>query len=101
MQEELTIQMATLQGSLSYHCQSYYEILSHIHSSRLGAEACFSKASDVVFWPHMNTYIKEEVDNLATCTTWEFAHITSSLYHSSSNGKAENCKEINQKESER
>ena len=43
------------------------ELLSRIHSSHLGAEACLRKARDVVFWPHVNADIKEEVGNCATC----------------------------------
>ena len=43
------------------------ELHSRIHSSHLGAEACLRKAHDVVFWPHMNADIKEEVGNCATC----------------------------------
>ena len=46
------------------------EILGHIHSSHLGAESCLHKERDIVYWPHMNTDIKE-VGKCAVCN--EFA----------------------------
>ena len=37
------------------------EIMSRIHSSHLGVEACLRKARDSVFWPNMNAEVKEKV----------------------------------------
>lgn len=43
------------------------EIMSRIHSSHLGIESCRRKARVVVFWPGMNSQIKEIVSNCHVC----------------------------------
>ena len=69
MQEELTMQNGIIYKGHRVIIPKAMraELLSHIHSSHLGAEACLRKARDVVFWPHINADIKEEVGNCATC----------------------------------
>ena len=42
------------------------EITSRIHSSHLGIETCLRKARDVVFWPAINSEIKEAVSRCST-----------------------------------
>ena len=41
------------------------EIMSRIHSSHLGIESCLRKARDVVFWPGMDSQIKEIVSAMS------------------------------------
>ena len=47
------------------------EILSRIHSSHLGIESCLRKARDVVFWPGMNSQIKDVVSNCHVCAEFQ------------------------------
>ena len=47
------------------------EIMSRIHSSHLGIESCRRKARDVVFWPGMNSQIKEIVSNCHVCAEFQ------------------------------
>ena len=36
-------------------------MISRIHSSHLGVEACLRKARDTVFWPGMNTEVSDQI----------------------------------------
>ena len=47
------------------------EITSRIHSSHLGIEACLRKARDAVFWPSMNSEIKEAVTRCSVCAEFQ------------------------------
>ena len=47
------------------------EIMSRIHSSHLGIESCRRKARVVVFWPGMNSQIKEIVSNCHVCAEFQ------------------------------
>lgn len=47
------------------------EVTSRIHSSHLGIEACLRKARDLVFWPSMNSEIKEAVTNCSICAEFQ------------------------------
>ena len=42
-------------------------MLSKIHSSHLGAEACIRKAKDRLFWPNMGNNIRSFIENCPTC----------------------------------
>ena len=46
------------------------EMLTRIHSSHLGAEACLRKAKDVLFWPQMSAEIKDKVSNCTACNEY-------------------------------
>ena len=73
IREELTIQNGIIYKGhrVVVPKQMRPEILGRIHFSHLGAESCLRKARDIVYWPHMNTDIKEEVGKCAVCN--EFA----------------------------
>ena len=73
IREELTIQNGIIYKGhrVVVPKQMRPEILGRIHLSHLGAESCLRKARDIVYWPHMNTDIKEEVGKCAVCN--EFA----------------------------
>lgn len=43
------------------------EMLTKIHSSHLGTEACMRKAKDLVFWPRMYRDIKDITEKCVTC----------------------------------
>ena len=43
------------------------EVMTRIHSSHLGIESCLRKARDLVFWPSMNSEIKETITNCSVC----------------------------------
>ena len=44
------------------------EILTRIHSSDLGIEACLRKARDSLYWPNMNDEIKDYISQFSTCS---------------------------------
>ena len=43
------------------------EVMSKIHSSHLGIEACLRKARDSVFWPNMTSDEREQVSQCSIC----------------------------------
>ena len=47
------------------------EMISRIHSSHLGIETCLRKARDLVFWPSMNSEIKEAVIKCSVCAEYQ------------------------------
>ena len=47
------------------------EMISRIHSSHLGIESCLRKARDLVFWPSMNSEIKEAVIKCSVCAEYQ------------------------------
>ncbi|KAK3724232.1 hypothetical protein QZH41_002381 [Actinostola sp. cb2023] len=47
------------------------EVTSRIHSSHLGIESCLRKARDLVFWPSMNSEIKEAITNCSICAEYQ------------------------------
>ena len=47
------------------------EIILRSHASHLGIEACLRKARDVVFWPGMNSEIKEAVSKCSVCADFQ------------------------------
>ena len=47
------------------------EMISRIHSSHLGIESCLQKARDLVFWPSMNSEIKEAVIKCSVCAEYQ------------------------------
>ncbi|XP_028512649.1 uncharacterized protein K02A2.6 [Exaiptasia diaphana] len=47
------------------------EASSRIHSSHLGIESCLRKARDLVFWPSMNSEIKEAITNCSICAEYQ------------------------------
>ena len=69
IREELTIQNGIIYKGhrVVIPKEMRKEILGRIHSSHLGAESCLRKARDIVYWPHMNTDVKEEVGKCAVC----------------------------------
>ena len=46
------------------------EMLTRIHASHLGAEACFCKARDVISWPTMKPEVKDFVSNCIACNDY-------------------------------
>ena len=68
----------TLHNGILFKCQRIIvpkalraEITSRVHSSHLGIEACLRKARDVVFWPSMNSEIKEAITRCAVCAEYQ------------------------------
>lgn len=47
------------------------EVISRLHSSHLGIEACLRKARDRVYWPAMNSDIKEAVAKCEVCAEYQ------------------------------
>ena len=47
------------------------EVISRLHSSHLGIEACLRKARDRVYWPAMNSDIKEAVTKCQVCAEYQ------------------------------
>ena len=43
------------------------EILTRIYASHLGAETCLRKARDVIYWPAMNSEVKDFIRNCNAC----------------------------------
>ena len=43
------------------------EVMSKIHSSHLGIEACLRKARDSVFWPNMSGDVRDQVSQCSIC----------------------------------
>ena len=50
------------------------EMLARLHSSHLGIDACLRKARDRIYWPNMNTHIKEAVAKCEVCTEYQTAN---------------------------
>lgn len=44
------------------------EVMSKIHSSHLGIEACLRKARDSVFWPNMTGDVRDQVSQCSICS---------------------------------
>ena len=47
------------------------EVTARLHSSHLGIEACLRKARDRVYWPAMNSDIKEAVAKCEVCAEYQ------------------------------
>ena len=47
------------------------EIRSDIHQSHVGIEGCLRRARESVFWPGMNSQIKEWIQSCETCRKFE------------------------------
>jgi len=47
------------------------KVISRLHSSHLGIEACLRKARDRVYWPAMNSDIKEAVTKCQVCAEFQ------------------------------
>ena len=47
------------------------EVMSKIHSSHLGIEACLRKARDSVFWPNMTGDVRDQVSQCSICSEWQ------------------------------
>ena len=48
-------------------------VLSRIHRSHIGVEGCLRRARESVYWPGMNTAVKEYISRCETCRTCEIA----------------------------
>ncbi|RXN31866.1 Retrovirus-related Pol poly from transposon [Labeo rohita] len=48
------------------------EMLTRIHATHIGGEACYRQAKETLFWPNMRSEIKDYVTNCAACN--EYAH---------------------------
>uniref|UniRef100_A0A8C7JBX1 Gypsy retrotransposon integrase-like protein 1 n=1 Tax=Oncorhynchus kisutch TaxID=8019 RepID=A0A8C7JBX1_ONCKI len=48
------------------------EMLTRIHSSHVGGDACYRQARETLYWPNMQAEIKDFVSNCTTCN--EYAH---------------------------
>ena len=46
------------------------EMLTRIHTSHLGAETRLSKARDVIYWPTMNSEVKDFISNCFACNDY-------------------------------
>ena len=40
---------------------------TRIHASHLGAETCLHKARDAIYWPKMNSEVKDFISNCTVC----------------------------------
>ncbi|KAJ8398719.1 hypothetical protein AAFF_G00419160, partial [Aldrovandia affinis] len=81
------------------------EMLTRIHSSHIGGEACYRHAQETLYWPNMQTEIKDFVSTCSTCNVYAHnqqketmlshdLHVTSSPRHPKANGKAESAVKI-------
>ena len=43
------------------------EMLTRIHASHLGVQTCLRKARDVIYWPTMNSEVKDFIRNFTAC----------------------------------
>ncbi|KAJ8385140.1 hypothetical protein AAFF_G00192810 [Aldrovandia affinis] len=68
------------------------EMLTCIHSSHIGGEACYRHAQETLYWPNMQTEIKDFFTRFTS--EWEFEHVTSSPRHPKANGKAKSAVKI-------
>ncbi|KAJ8387828.1 hypothetical protein AAFF_G00149770 [Aldrovandia affinis] len=46
------------------------EMLTRIHSSHIGGEACYRHAQETLYWPNMHTEIKDFVSTCSTCNVY-------------------------------
>ncbi|KAJ8369334.1 hypothetical protein SKAU_G00093620 [Synaphobranchus kaupii] len=46
------------------------EMLTRIHSSHIGGEACYRHAQETLYWPNMQTEIKDFVSTCSTCNAY-------------------------------
>ncbi|KAJ8398705.1 hypothetical protein AAFF_G00419020 [Aldrovandia affinis] len=46
------------------------EMLTRIHSSHIGGEACYRHAQETLYWPNMQTEIKDFVSTCSTCNVY-------------------------------
>ncbi|XP_062595327.1 uncharacterized protein K02A2.6-like [Saccostrea cucullata] len=47
------------------------EVMGKLHQSHIGAEGCLRRARECVYWPNMNSEIKDLVSKCETCRTYE------------------------------
>lgn len=47
------------------------DMISRVHSSHLGIEACLRRARECIYWPNMNTEIKDFMQTCDTCRSME------------------------------
>ena len=45
-------------------------MLTRINASHLGAETCLRKARDVIYWPTMNSEVKDFISNCIACNDY-------------------------------
>ena len=50
------------------------EVISRLHSSHLGIEACMRKARDRVYWQAMNSNIKEAITKCQVCAEFQVSN---------------------------
>ena len=49
------------------------EVMAKLHQSHIGAEGCLRRARECVYWPSMNSEIKDLISKCETCRTYEVA----------------------------
>ena len=47
------------------------EVMSRMHASHLGVEACLRKTRDTVFWPSMNAEVRNQIKQCSTCSEFQ------------------------------
>ncbi|XP_062576406.1 uncharacterized protein LOC134238297 [Saccostrea cucullata] len=50
------------------------DMLTRIHSSHLGIEGCLRRARESVYWPQMNTEVKDFIQKSESCRTFDNNH---------------------------
>ena len=46
------------------------EMLTRIHASHMGVESCLRKSRDTLFWPNMNSEIRDHVEKCSVCNEY-------------------------------
>ena len=79
--DELTVQNGIIfKGSRCVIPKSLRpNILSRIHSSHLGIESCLRRARECVYWPLMNSEVKDFISKCTICRTYETAQCKETL----------------------
>eukprot|EP00057_Strongylocentrotus_purpuratus_P007302 XP_011661776.1 PREDICTED: uncharacterized protein K02A2.6-like [Strongylocentrotus purpuratus] len=71
--DEITVQNGVLYKGMKVIVPTAMRalMLNRVHSSHLGVDACVRRARDVLFWPGMQSEVKEKVTQCSTCNAFQ------------------------------
>lgn len=47
------------------------EIMKLLHNNHMGVQSTLRRARDIMFWPGMNSEIKDKIEKCDTCSTYQ------------------------------
>ena len=76
MRNEMTVQGLIFRGNRVVALMTQRAVLKEkLHSTHLGIEGCCRRARECLYWPNMNSDIRDYVSKCATCRKYEVANL--------------------------